>query len=320
MYLRPNRKCGLTIIEILVTIAVLSILAAVTLIAIQGAREASRKAQCMNNLKNLGISIEAHVEAKGTFPRSVNAHSPLTSLLPYLEQGVVFNSINMDITGYGPIGFTINKTAFSVKIDSFICPSDTIERVGYGPCNYAGNIGYGIGLAGANDNGPFVSTLIDKIVSRANVRDGMSQTASMSEFCRSSAPERDSTSGQRHPKRSVIDVGEHFGADRYQEFLELCQGADIRSARLKRMIKGWCWAFERPGMTLYNHNIGPNGHTCDNSPSRTGAWTASSVHDNGVYVLFLDGHVKFMKEKIQLEIWHSIGSMNGSEIINQNPN
>ncbi|MGO9113807.1 MAG: DUF1559 domain-containing protein [Thermoguttaceae bacterium] len=161
--LRPGRHWGrqaFTLVEILVVITIIGILAGLLLPAVQAAREAARRSQCSNNLKQLALAAHNYHAANGSFPiaRSNNVNTltgnewgQFARLLPYLEQNTVFQSINFDVqVGTSQADFT----ALSVPINLFRCPSDLDNLtdlndsnafVGWQHNNYKGNAG--------NDNG-----------------------------------------------------------------------------------------------------------------------------------------------------------------------
>jgi len=140
-----ERRRGFTLIELLVVIAIIAVLIALLLPAVQAAREAARRAQCTNNLKQLGLSIANYESANNCIPiGSVYGvgvglcSSPgfgnncqntpwFILMLSFIDQGPLYNSFNASIgmEGPGTSGFVINSTVFTTRINSFQCPSDT---------------------------------------------------------------------------------------------------------------------------------------------------------------------------------------------------
>jgi prepilin-type N-terminal cleavage/methylation domain-containing protein/prepilin-type processing-associated H-X9-DG protein len=175
---RPRRgRFGFTLIELLVVIAIIAVLIALLLPAVQSAREAARRAQCTNNMKQLGIALHNYHDVVGSFPTSFwrntkdnlafnpngpvdnsNRHSWFSMILPYVEQTNVYNAMNFQLAvggpTYAPDGSTqllansgpYNATAAMTPINLFMCPSDPAPtfsqyaRVdqGVGPNNNSG--------------------------------------------------------------------------------------------------------------------------------------------------------------------------------------
>lgn len=94
-----RRRSGFTLIELLVVIFIIGVLAALLMVAIQATREAARRTQCMNNLKQLGIALSSYASATGVFPHGGNGrgYSHHAMLLPYLDQMPLYNSINFSV-------------------------------------------------------------------------------------------------------------------------------------------------------------------------------------------------------------------------------
>jgi prepilin-type N-terminal cleavage/methylation domain-containing protein/prepilin-type processing-associated H-X9-DG protein len=144
---------GFTLIELLVVIAIIAVLIALLLPAVQSAREAARRAQCTNNLKQIGLALHNYHQANGKFPQghsesfayyTATAYAGWTEwsaqaeMLGYIEQTPLYNSINFSFCGgYGNAAYT-NVTGYTAVIASFMCPSDTNADKGGPPLAISG--------------------------------------------------------------------------------------------------------------------------------------------------------------------------------------
>jgi prepilin-type N-terminal cleavage/methylation domain-containing protein/prepilin-type processing-associated H-X9-DG protein len=158
---RRSGSDGFTLIELLVVIAIIAVLIALLLPAVQAAREAARRAQCTNNLKQLGLAAHNYLSQQNCFPpmmgniSAANAASgidpngvnwPLdwtASLLPQLEQQPLYNSLNWNWGG-GWTPSPPNSTVMYTKVASLQCPSENLKIASYSPCaykNYVSNAG-----------------------------------------------------------------------------------------------------------------------------------------------------------------------------------
>lgn len=289
-----------TLVELLVVIAIVGLLIALLLPAVQSAREAARRAQCLNNLKQLGIAIAAYESAERLLPPGFggNGYSLHARILPYLEQSSSAHGLNFGLWDSDPANITIARQA----IAAFLCPSDHGISRGPGWNNYAGN--NGSGQLGFGDNGAFAGR-----VALSEVSDGTSTTASMAEFL---VGPLDQTDG----RASAFEAPEMLRPTDYERFAQACRAIDPARGTVSVPDRGAGWIRGSHASTLYNHMLEPNGRSCTNGVLLPwGAWSASSRHPGGVNVLYLDGRVSFQRSSVPLATWRALGSRNGGEVI-----
>jgi prepilin-type N-terminal cleavage/methylation domain-containing protein/prepilin-type processing-associated H-X9-DG protein len=133
----PKRRVGFTLIELLVVIAIIAVLIALLLPAVQSAREAARRIQCNNNLKQIGLGLHNYHSANNCFPLGVSRYGPITTyewdcwsghalMLGALEQTSLYNAANFSLgnNGANSYGYYANSTVTSTHISVYLCPSD----------------------------------------------------------------------------------------------------------------------------------------------------------------------------------------------------
>lgn len=308
-----RRRRGFTLIELLVVIAIIGVLIALLLPAVQAAREAARRVQCTNNLKQLGIALHNYHDSLGSLPIGqvpVSGFSALAQLMPYLEQGNVHTSLNFSLL---PTDFA-NDTARMINLSALLCPSDIANRLPArgAATNYHANKGTNViwtDQSGPNAtlpkaNGVFVYGESTRF---ADVIDGLSNTSFFSERVLA-----DGSNSVISPLEDVFfPKSAPTTAD---EALTLCLALDITDlSNQAPVFMGAPWLH---GQHTFMHITPPNGRSCGFFTVNRATMPPSSRHPGGVNILMGDGGVKFVKQGINLPTWRALGTKSGGEIIN----
>jgi prepilin-type N-terminal cleavage/methylation domain-containing protein/prepilin-type processing-associated H-X9-DG protein len=335
----PRR--AFTLIELLVVIAVIGILVALLLPAVQVAREAARRMQCKNNLKQIGLALNNYHEAHKMFPpgrmRSMvdgqgRCFSAYAHLLPYLDAAPLYARIDFNAN---PDDFARNGTALGQTIPFFLCPSDSYRIlqssvvdgviVDAAVHNYPLCTGTTFPLSPRNPGGVPVTGVFfeNSSVRFADVTDGSSNTVCISETIKSEGGPT-TWDGVSRTNGFVLTAG-NDNATNGPELTDY--GSQCHQAGLKlQQTRGSKWLYGAPGHSMYNHIRPPNDPDVDcrgglPHSNRTNYWwdrlslnvAARSRHSGGVNALFCDGHVQFVGDSVNIGVWRALGSRNGRE-------
>src|SRR5262245_11772382 len=340
-------RSGFTLIELLVVIAIIAVLIALLLPAVQQAREAARRSQCKNNLKQIGLAIANYESSFKVYPFGKGANyvgkvagaagyarwSTHAMILPNMDQGPLYDAINFsnppDTPGMaGAIPFMppytspggINTVQSQTAIPMFFCPSDGSVDTGWaGGNNYCGNQGSWLCdrsnfPAGATDINPSeLNPGIFFYLSRTrtqDVIDGLTNTAFFSEKIRGN--------GTPDPKSDLYTMTNQTTLiDTYNT----CMATNVATATPLTSKWGASWVMGENCCTLYNHVATPGSVSCagipflnNNMTNMAMQVTASSRHPGGVHVMMGDGSVHFASNNIDLGVWRGMGTRNGKEV------
>jgi prepilin-type processing-associated H-X9-DG protein len=220
-------------------------------------------------------------------------------LLPYLDQPNLYSTINFDL-GYGD---RENLTARANHLDVFLCPAD-VRAQATPATNYAGNTGDV--YPATSQNGSFSN--VGEHFSFADFVDGTHSTIAASEWVKGSLGQSIGLAENIFPTPPLPTL---------DEFASHCANVNVTTSGFDAS-KGFEWIYGEMGRTLYNHVLGPNQPGCTNNGRvQQGAYSASSRHPAGVHSLFVDGHVKFISETIDLRIWRALGTRRGGESVDE---
>ncbi len=321
---------GFTLIELLVVIAIIAILIALLLPAVQQAREAARRSQCRNNLKQLGLALHNYHDVHKMFPKASTNYLIANSsdswdndgfsaqffLLPFLDYGPLFKEWNMNATwnNNGVGAPRTNRALRRTVLPVYRCPSDTpFPTVETGNCNYLVSTGPNRGWvnAAATHVGMFH---LNHSTTIADLKDGTSQTIAIAEGVIGDNNDASYQPGDLvhsqafpagfppiSPTQNQLDV---YGIQ--------CQGGIAN--HYSRSGRDW----QHPTMhfTIFNTMATPNWNyptcqpcagTCDNGGG-TGVYPSRSQHPGGTHHLFADGKVKFVINSVNLALYQALGT------------
>jgi prepilin-type N-terminal cleavage/methylation domain-containing protein/prepilin-type processing-associated H-X9-DG protein len=323
-----RRRSGFTLIELLVVVAILAILMALLIPAVQKVREAASRAMCANNLKQLGIAMHNfHGQSKklpsGDFNDVNYGPSAVVSLLPYVDQKAIRDLYIMTgVSGASP-GTASNDIAGAIRIPLLICPSDIHRNDNYQFGWNSYHMNYGTWVKANGWDGLFAPNFVaagakgNAGVRFKEVADGLSNTAAFAEVAMGLGNDAGS-GGRRDPRVDCYEASSL--ASTVTGARSTLTGMDWTTAGF---AGGWSPPWSWRGYPWREGSIWRNGYT-HLLPPDSPCWRAngdwfqlvsppSSFHGGGVNVLMGDGAVRFVGDDINPDAWTAAGSKAGGE-------
>ncbi len=339
---RLQTRRGFTLIELLVVIAIIAVLIALLLPAVQAAREAARRIQCTNNLKQIGLALHNYESTNNALPIACivtrgagnapifGGWGPLARILPYLEGQNGYSACNFSL----PNEHEANITAMGLQTAAFLCPSDpnmkTVfvdDGVNRANTNYGMNRGDWYVWGGlASSQPPSAPFRTNVSVTFSGVVDGLSQTLFVGEVktafpylrkCSglafapvNSTPRPDTTADPAAVAQYTACSGEIKPVAGHAEWEDgnANQSGFTTAWTPNKRTPGSFGGISYPDVDLIAQREEEGGPTF-------AAITSRSYHPGGVNVLLGDGSVRFLKDSVNGQVWRSLGTIAGGEVI-----
>jgi prepilin-type N-terminal cleavage/methylation domain-containing protein len=343
---RPSSE-GFTLVELLVVIAVIGLLIALLLPAVQAAREAARRTQCSNNQKQLVLALHTYHDIHRKFPylrggrnnssQRCGDYHGILAILPHIEQEPRYEQINsgppMDPCDDGFV-------AWHGQISALVCPSSPMPPNRYYPNVAQRSYHFCVGTTVINSfsgetNGVFSYQTLGATHPTCtgpnlqkglrDIVDGSSNTIIVSER---------GLGGEANPKSVYGQSAFGFAATSLQNNPTLClataKGKNYVWPHVSTHSAGSLWSFGHPHWAAFNTILPPNGPSCyeggANPSNRSGIFTVSSHHPGGALACLADGSVRFISDAIDCGnygvapypsygVWGALGTIRGSEPI-----
>ena len=325
-----------TLVELLVVIAIIGVLVALLLPAVQAAREAARRSSCGNNLRQIGLGLQNFESTYKTFPASLRPSLPNASgqydgwsvqgqILPFLEQGNLYNNINFDLSYTAQAPIVINGVSHalpSLRVTTYQCPSEPNNRVRLNaagvpehyPLTYAANLGTWFVFNPPDKSGgrgpfqPYTPLALSATI------DGLSNTLCFAEVKAYNAYYRNAANPsltQPMPvPAAVCSLGGEFKTNSgHTEWVDGRAHQSGFTATYTPNTKVLC---NVSGIT-YDVDWNNQQEGKSTTVPTFAAVTSRSFHPGGVMTVFMDGSVHFVAQTIDLPTWQALATRDGGE-------
>ncbi len=318
---------GFTLIELLVVIAIIAVLIALLLPAVQMAREAARRTQCKNNLKQIGLALHNYENTHRAFPpasvmplrATFQPWSAHVRLLPYIEQANLANLVDFNKSPQ----FTQNPIAAKTRVPIYMCPSEINDRerptptVTYYPCNYSFNEGTWFIYDPTNGNVGDGAFHPNKAFRPGDMSDGLSNTLAAAEN-KAYQPNMWDTNNPATigvaPPNTPADLAAYYGgtfdSNGHTEWVE----GDVHETGFTTTFTPNTKIPYTNGGVTYDVDVTSMRDGESATAPTYAAITARSYHTGMVQALMLDGAVRNVSENIDRVLWRAAGTRSGGEV------
>jgi prepilin-type N-terminal cleavage/methylation domain-containing protein len=304
--MRPFKRRAFTLIELLVVIAIIAVLIALLLPAVQQAREAARRTQCRNNLKQWGLAMHNYHDNERAFPIGATnnqRHTWVASTWPYIDQTPLYSAYNFSLPFYLPPNCVQNSLSGVIanKVTMYYCPSNPGLQIWQADSYWRARGNYVVNW-GNGDSGTVQTTTLAPFGWGAGGT-GVAYSAKMSGFS-------DGTSNTLLMAETRTTLSETGGVwDGRGEILN--DDPSAMGFAFSTVNTPNTTAADNTFCTSPPGNI-PGAPCSSNAPQRI---AARSAHVGGVHALMADGAVRFISSNIDLNTWRALGSMGGGETV-----
>ena len=326
---QKSTRSAFTLIELLVVIAIIAVLIALLLPAVQQAREAARRIQCKNNLKQMGLALHNYHDSYNAFPPSMcltfsgaawGEWGPQARLLPYMDQVNLQKIIDFS----QPYASPQNLRAIGVRVAVYMCPSEVKDRQSFPhgpaepqyPINYAANMGTWMVYNPNTNQGGDGAFAPNTRMSMRDFSDGSSNTLAFSEVKAFQAILKTGGSPPNAPPSNPNQVAIFGGSnlesdDGHTEWVEGRVHQDGFTTTFSPNTK----VPYINGGTTYDVDYTSNEEGDTPTGITYAAIVSRSYHVGIVNCLLMDGSVRSASENIDLQIWRSLGARNDGKVI-----